>query len=38
MNLLMKEKVILNSGEISGFKIECDALTEKDWECLSLIG
>ena len=37
MNLFIKEKVVLNSGEISGFKIECDALTEKDWECLAYL-
>jgi len=35
MNLFIKEMVKLSSGKMSDFKIECDALTNKDWECLA---
>ena len=37
MNLFKKEKIKLSSGKISDFKIECDALTNKDWECLAYL-
>lgn len=37
MGLFIKEKVQLNSGKISNFKIECDALTDEDWECLAYL-
>lgn len=35
MNLFIKSNFILSSGQKSGFKIECDALTNEDWECLA---
>jgi len=30
-------QVRLHSGEISNFKIECEALTDEDWETLAMI-
>jgi len=36
-NLFQKKNLILNSGLSSDFKIECDALTDKDIECLSYL-
>ena len=35
--MFRKEQIKLNSGQLSDFKIECDALTEKDWECLAYL-
>lgn len=35
MNLFQLGSFTLHSGERSGFKIECDALTEADWEGLA---
>lgn len=35
MNLFQKVDIILNSGKPSDFKIECDALTDEDIECLA---
>jgi len=37
MNLFQLGKITLNSGKKSFFKIECDALTEEDWDCLAEI-
>ena len=37
MNLFQKTKVKLSTGSISDFKIECDALTDEDWECLAYL-
>jgi len=37
MNLFQKGNIILSSGQKSDFKIECDALTDKDWECLAYL-
>lgn len=37
MNLFQKTNIKLSSGIQSDFKIECDALTEKDWECLAYL-
>jgi orotate phosphoribosyltransferase len=34
-NLFQKVDIILNSGQKSDFKIECDALTEEDIECFA---
>jgi orotate phosphoribosyltransferase len=35
MNLFQKVDIILNSGQSSDFKIECDALTEYDIDCFA---
>ena len=37
MNLFQKENIILNSGLKSDFKIECDALTDEDWETIAYL-
>lgn len=37
MSLFIKENIILHSGEQSDFKIECDALTDEDLECLAYL-
>lgn len=37
MNLFQKADIILSSGKKSDFKIECDALTNEDWECLAYL-
>jgi orotate phosphoribosyltransferase len=37
MNLFVKQNIKLHSGEQSDFKIECDALTNEDWECLAFL-
>lgn len=37
MGLFKKQVVKLNSGQESDFKIECDALTDEDWECLAYL-
>lgn len=34
-NLFQLGEFVLNSGEESGFKIECDALNDKDWRTLA---
>lgn len=36
MNLFQSGKFMLHSGGYSDFKIECDALTEQDWQALAL--
>lgn len=38
MNLFQLEKITLHSGKISDFKIECDNLTEADWDTLAYLG
>lgn len=35
MSLFQTGKYKLHSGSVSSFKIECDALTTKDWEALA---
>lgn len=37
MNLFMKGDIVLSSGFTSDFKIECDALTDDDLECLAYL-
>jgi hypothetical protein len=37
MNLFQLGNFTLHSGEWSGFKIECDGLTEHDWATLAFI-
>ena len=37
MNLFKKENVVLNSGKESDFKIDCDALTDEDIDCISYL-
>lgn len=37
MNLFQLGQFTLNSGEISAYKIDCDALTDNDWACLAYI-
>lgn len=37
MSLFSKQNVVLNSGKSSDFKIECDHLTDDDWECLAYL-
>ena len=36
-SLFVKQDLILHSGEKSDFKIECDALTDEDLECLAYL-
>ena len=35
--IIQKNNIVLNSGHPSDFKIECDALTDEDWECLAYL-
>lgn len=37
MNLFQIGDFTLSSGKKSNFKIECDALTNDDWECLAFL-
>lgn len=37
MNLFQKQETTLNSGQVSDFKIECDALTDADIECIAYL-
>lgn len=37
MTLFQLENVTLSSGVVSPFKIECDALTDDDWQCLAYL-
>jgi hypoxanthine phosphoribosyltransferase len=37
MNLFQKKEITLHSGDVSYFKIECDALTDGDIETLAYI-
>jgi orotate phosphoribosyltransferase len=37
MNLFQKVNIILNSGQPSDFKIECDALTKEDLDCFAYL-
>lgn len=37
MTLFQLGNFTLHSGEQSDFKIDCDALTEADWECLTVM-
>lgn len=37
MNLFTKQNITLHSGNKSDFKIECDALTDEDWDCLAYL-
>lgn len=37
MNLFQLGNFQLNSGKLSPVKIECDALTDADWECLAFL-
>jgi orotate phosphoribosyltransferase len=37
MNLFTLGNFILNSGKSSNFKIECDALTDADWDAIAEI-
>lgn len=36
-SLFVKQDLTLHSGKKSDFKIECDALTDNDWECLAYL-
>lgn len=38
MNLLQLSRITLHSGKVSNFKIECDSLTEDDWDTLAYLG
>ncbi len=37
MNLFQKVDFISHSGKPLDFKIECDALTDNDWECIAYL-
>lgn len=37
MNLFQHGKFISHAGSELDWKIECDALTDEDWECLALM-
>lgn len=37
MNLFQLKEKKPNSGQISEFKIECDALTNEDWDCIAFL-
>lgn len=37
MNIFRKQKTTLNSGKESEFKIECDALTDEDLDCIAYL-
>ena len=37
MSLFQKGEFLLHSGESSNFKIDCDALTDDDWDCLAYL-
>jgi len=36
-NLFIKQDITLSSGKKSDFKIECDALTDEDLECIAYL-
>lgn len=36
-NLFIRKDIVLHSGKLSDFKIECDALTDEDLECLAYL-
>lgn len=36
-NLFVRQEIILHSGDKSDFKIECDALSNDDWQCLAYL-
>ena len=38
MGLFQLVDIVLHSGKKSKFKIECDSLTEKDWDTLAYLG
>lgn len=38
MSLLQLADIVLHSGKKSKFKIECDSLTEEDWNTLAYLG
>lgn len=38
MNLFQFSKTTLHSGKVSNFKIECDTLTDGDWDTLAYLG
>jgi orotate phosphoribosyltransferase len=37
MNLFQLGEFTLNSGRVSNWKVECDSLTDSDWECLAYL-
>lgn len=37
MSLFEKKEFVMHSGDVGYFKIECDALTDKDWETIAFI-
>lgn len=37
MNLFQKQETKLNSGKVSDFKIECDALSDEDIDCIAYL-